>query len=382
MRVLHVVGRMNPGGVETWLLQVFQTADPRSVRFDVMVHDDREGAYDREIMSLGVRIFHNSHFKNPLRYYRRLRQIVGSPCRYDVIHSHVHHYSGMVLTLGAYLGTRIRVAHSHNDTTEQDANAAYPRRAYLRSMAWLVSRAATNGAACSAPAAKALFGQRWLDDSRWRLLYCGIDPARFNDQPDRQGVRAEFDLPVDSEILIHVGRFDPQKNHTFLADIFHSVSTIRPSAFLMLVGTGSLRPIIEARLKKLGVADRVRFCGQRSDVPRLLKAADVFVFPSLHEGLPLVCLEAQAAHLPVVMSDRITPEVIINPANVAAIALESPQEWAHAIEAAITNASDLAAGHSPIQGGPFDISRSTAALLEFYAESGRVHGVTPICSPT
>ena len=333
-------------------------------KFDVMVHDDREGAYDREITSLGVRIFHNSHFKNPLRYYRRLRQIVGSPCRYDVIHSHVHHYSGMVLTLRACFGTRIRVAHSHNDTTTQDANAGYARRAYLRSMAWLVNRAATNGAACSAPAAKALFGQRWLDDSRWRLLYYGIEPARFNEQPDRQGVRSEFDLPVGSEILIHVGRFDPQKNHTFLADIFHSVSTIRPSAFLMLVGTGSLRPMIEERLKTLGVADRVRFCGQRSDIPRLLKAADVFVFPSLHEGLPLACLEAQAAHLPIVMSDRITPEVIINPAHVAVMPLESPETWAQAIEAAISGVSRLPTGYLPIEGGPFDISRSTAALLD------------------
>ena len=202
-----------------------------------------------------------------------------------------------------------------------------------------------------------------------------------NNQTDKEfGRSLTFRLAL--MILIHVGRFDPQKNHTFLADIFHSVSTIRPSAFLMLVGTGSLRPMIEERLKSLGIADRVRFCGQRSDIPRLLKAADVFVFPSLHEGLPLACLEAQAAHLPIVMSDRITPEVIINPAHVAVMPLESPETWAQAIEAAISGVSRLPTGYLPIEGGPFDISRSTAALLDLYGESEHPLRLTASCSQT
>src|SRR5688572_7465710 len=119
LRVLHVLGQMNPGGVESWLLNVFRTVDPRSVRFDVMVHQAAEGTYDAELRELGIGIHHNTEFRSVPRYYRRFRDISGT-ARYDIVHSHVHHYSAIVLACAAALGIPARIAHSHNDTQAAD----------------------------------------------------------------------------------------------------------------------------------------------------------------------------------------------------------------------------------------------------------------------
>ena len=367
LRVLHVVGQMNPGGVEVWLLNVFRNADPDAVAFDVMVHNQAEGAYDREIRSLGIGIHCNPEFRNPYRYYRRLAEIVGRPNRYDVIHGHVHHYSGLVLALAAALGVPARIAHSHNDTSVQDRSGDVPRRAYLALMKALLRRSATLGLACSELAGASLFGATWQSDSRWRLLYYGIDPAMYRIPSDASGVRAEFDLPPDAELLIHVGRFDHQKNHAFLAKVFEQITVARPSAYLMLVGTGPLQAAVREWFGGRGLGHRVRFCGRRSDVPRLLTASNLFVFPSHHEGLPVACLEAQAAGLPLLLSDRISREVIAAPARATVLPLGDTAVWARAADAALATEPDRAAGVSAIAGSRFDITRSTSSLLETYA---------------
>ena len=367
LRVLHVVGRMNPGGVEVWLLNVFRNADLDAVAFDVMVHNQAEGAYDREIQSLGIGIHCNPEFRNPYRYYRRLAEIVGRPNRYDVIHSHVHHYSGLVLALAAALGVPARIAHSHNDTSAQDGSGGAPRRAYLALMKALLRRSATLGLACSELAGTSLFGGRWQSDSRWRLFYYGIDPAMYRIPSDAAGVRTEFDLPPDAELIIHVGRFDHQKNHVFLAEVFEQIALARPAAYLMLVGTGPLQTAVREWFGSRGLQHRVRFCGRRSDVPRLLTASNLFVFPSHHEGLPVACLEAQAAGLPLLLSDRITSEVIVAPARATVLPLGDAGAWARAADAALATEPNRGAAVSAFAGSPFDIARSTSSLLETYA---------------
>src|SRR5262249_44335060 len=148
------------------------------------------------------------------RYYGRFREIYRST-RYDVVHSHVHHYSAVVLACAAALRIPVRIAHSHNDTRATDRASGTARRAYLTTMRGLLHVSATKGVACSQVAASALFGERW-QQSGCELLYCGIDSARFGGVSERLQVRSEFQLAADAEILIHVGRFDHQKNHALL----------------------------------------------------------------------------------------------------------------------------------------------------------------------
>jgi glycosyltransferase involved in cell wall biosynthesis len=236
-------------------------------------------------------------------------------------------------------------------------------------MRWLLRQSATGGFACSHPAGQALFGGRWTCDPRWRRLYCGIDPARFSGVAEREGVRTELGVPADARLLIHVGRFERQKNHAFLVEVFRRLASTVPSAYLVLVGTGTLQPGIETRLREAGLLDRARFCGRRSDVPRLLKASDAFVFPSLHEGLPLACLEAQAAGLPVVMSDRITRELVVFPERVASVSLASAEAWVDLVERALQSGSDAVGGGAALAGSPFSIANSTASLVAAYRDA-------------
>jgi glycosyltransferase involved in cell wall biosynthesis len=365
LRVLHVLGGLNAGGVENWLLNVFRTADPRSVRFDVMVHHAAEGVYDAEVRTLGVGIHQNTEYRNPSRYYRTFRKIAAAT-RYDVVHSHVHHYSAVVLACAAALGIPVRIAHSHNDAQAADITPGARRRAYLSAMRALLRISATKGIACSRVAAAALFGERW-QRAGCELLYYGIDSAGFGCRGERLPVRTEFQIPADAEILIHVGRFDHQKNHVFLVEAFAALARRRPSVVLLLVGSGPLEDPVRRRARELGVSERIRFCGRRRDVARLLSAADAFVFPSHHEGLPVACLEAQAAGLPLVLSDRITSEVMVVPGRVRMLPLGSPETWATGIEMALRQGADREGGLNAVAGSPFEIRRSTESLLALYA---------------
>ncbi|HFB98044.1 MAG TPA: glycosyltransferase family 1 protein, partial [Bryobacterales bacterium] len=193
VKVLHVIGQMNAGGAETWLLHVLRRLDPERFETDLLVHSSEPGLYDEEVKRLGARLIPCPPPNRPLAYARRLRRILERYGPYDVIHSHLHHLSGLVLRVGRSCSVPVRIAHSHNDTRSVDAGSSWARRFYL----WLAKRwiraYATAGWAVSPEAAAALFGPTWREDRRWRVLPCGIDLAPFLASVSRNAVRAEFD---------------------------------------------------------------------------------------------------------------------------------------------------------------------------------------------
>ena len=369
IRVLHVVGAMNRGGVETWLLNVMRRLSRDHVAIDLMVHADERAAYDDEVVALGATIHRNPHTKKLGRYGLRLRHVLSRSRRYDVVHSHVHHYSGIVLAAAMLSRVRVRIAHSHNDTGVVDRNRSRWRRAYLQLTKQLIRRCATDGFACSDEAGRALFGERWTEDGRWHRRYYGIDTTLYARHFERDGVRAELALPVDAPVMIHVGRFDVQKNHSFLIDVLAAILRQRKNVFLVMVGSGPLEQWVVERAEVLGVQDHIRFCGSRADVPRLLGAADAFVFPSLHEGLPLTCLEAQAAGLPVMMTDTITREVIVAADRVSRLPLGDAEAWANATLESLTVPPRSRSAAPSLRGSSFDIAVSAQTLLESYRQA-------------
>jgi len=239
-------------------------------------------------------------------------------------------------------------------------------------MNWWIRRHATVGLAASGKAAAALFGPDWQADPRWRILHYGIDPAPFGEAVSSVEVRAELGIPANAFVIGHVGRFDEQKNHAFLVDIFAEVARQEPQARLLLVGGGALRPSIEEKAERLRMADRVVFAGVREDVPRLMRGAmDVFVFPSLYEGLPIAGIEAQAAGLPFVLSDVITEEMDVVTPLLRRVSLSQPaRAWAEAVRAArlggpqISHAEALLA----VESSSLNISTSVANLEALYDE--------------
>ena len=312
MRILHVVGSMNRGGVETWLMHVLRRVDPVDFHMDFLVHTSEHGAFDDEIRDAGSLVIPCLNPKYPPQYARNFRSVMCEHGPYDVLHSHVHHYSGFVLRLGRSAGVPTLVAHSHSDTREPEGHEIKPRRIYLALMKRMLYRHANCGLAASKKAAEDLFGPDWADDRRWRLLYCGIDLEPFKQAVDARQIRVELGIPENAFVVGHVGRFCEPKNHDFLIDIASEVAKAAADIRFLLVGDGPLRPAIERKVERLGLRDKVISTGVRADVPRLmLGAMDAFILPSLYEGLPLALIEAQAAGLPCVFSDVITEEVDI-----------------------------------------------------------------------
>lgn len=374
IRVLHVVGAMNRGGVETWLMHVLRHIDRARYKMDFLVHTTEPAAYDDEIRTLGSRVIPCPLDKrNPLSYAQRFTKILREEGPFDVVHSHVHHFSGFVLWLAKRAGVRGRVAHSHNDTRCVERNTGLPRRTYLAAQKRLVNLAATQKIGCSRDAAADLFGPDWERDPITKVIYCGIDLTPFSAPIDPSKVRAELGIPQDAFVMGHVGRFAPQKNHTFLLDIAAEVMKQKPNCYLLLVGTGLLESEIREKASRLGIANKVIFAGSRDDVPRLMRGAmDVFVFPSLHEGLPLVLIEAQAAGLPCVISSLVPEEAIISGPLVRSFSLTtSAPEWASNVDFPLPKPLLPATGISISSINPkFNISGSLQEISHFAWSTG------------
>lgn len=370
--ILHVVGGMNQGGVETWLMHVLRHIDRESYQMDFLVQSEVSCVYDEEIRSLGSRIISCLGHKRPWVFARNFARALRENGPYDVVHSHVHHYSGFVLYLAFQYGIPLRIAHSHSDTRAHETQKGLLRQIYLQVMKALIHRYATYGIAASAPAAVSLFGAGWQNDPRWKILYCGIDLTPFSTDTNRSRVRKELGIPADTPVIGHVGRFAEPKNHTFLLDVMDRVMQRNEKVHLLLVGDGPLRAKMEEKARSLGIAERVIFLGSRDDVPRLMKEGmDVFLFPSLYEGLGLVLVEAQAAGLPCVISDVIPREADLIPALVTRLNLEQSIEyWANAVVGQLsTKKKYQEEAFQTVLKSPFSIEKSVENLMVVYGQS-------------
>lgn len=351
-------------------MHVLRRMDRQRFHFDFMVHTDKPCAYDDEIRALGSNIIPCLYPSQPCRYGSNFFRIMKTHGPYDAIHSHVHHYSGFVLWLAKRAGIPVRISHSHNDTRNIDSNGTLLRKAYLRFMEQLIYKYATAGVACSEKAALALFGPEWKKNGRHQILYCGVDLQPFSETVVPTDVRRELGIPIDAYVVGHVGRFSEQKNHSFLVDIIKCVTDMNPNVRCLMIGNGPLRGNIQAKIRDLGLADHFVFAGLRPDVPRLmLGAMDVLLFPSLNEGLPLVLIEAQAAGLPVIVSDCVTREIEIVPGLFTWLSLsDPPPQWADAVCGALKKKCESIhnVAYSIIEQSPFNICASIQNLNQVY----------------
>lgn len=371
IRILQVVGAMNRAGAETWLMHILRNIDRDVFQMDFLVHTNESCAYYEEIRALGGRIIPCMKISQPWLYGRDFKGILRDYGPYDVVHSHVHHFSGYVLWLAKQADVPIRIAHSHLDSSSLESKAGLYRRLYLGITKALIAQNATVGLACSQDAARDLFGCDWKSDSRWQVLYCGIDLTVFENFVDEStAVRAELGIPIDTFVVGHIGRFEPQKNHKFILEILAELVNLEANVCLLLIGNGLLRSKIEKKVVQMGLIDKVVFADIRSDVPRLmLKAMDVLVLPSLYEGLPVVGLEAQAAGLPLVISDVVSAEMDKVEWLINRLKLSQPASvWAKTILTMRNLRSERAIAKSKniIENSQFNIRYSKDALTKIY----------------
>lgn len=372
IRILHVVGGMNRGGIETWLMHVLRHIDRDRFQMDFLVHTTEPCPYDAEVRALGSQIISCPRVSQPLLYRSDFKQILRENCSYDIVHSHVQHFNGYVLWLAEQAGVPIRIAHSHNDTSVVEAKASRLRKLYLNLTKWWISRHATLGLAASRPSAQSLFGSHWENDSRWRVLYCGVDLTPFRQAVDREVVRAQLGIPADAFVIGHVGRFEKQKNHEFILDIAALIGQKDAGIHWLLVGDGSLRTQSQEKVDRMDLSDRFIFAGLRPDVPCLmLSAMDLFLFPSLHEGLGLVLIEAQSAGLRCVLSDVVPGEAdVVKPLLQRLSLFQTASAWSEAILTTKKNQPGITQteAYQLVEKSSFNIHNSVKQLEAVYLE--------------
>jgi glycosyltransferase involved in cell wall biosynthesis len=368
IRVLHVVGGMIYGGIETWLMQILRHIDRQILQMDFLVH--KVGNYDEEIQDLGSKIFYFPYLSNPWLYARKFNQLMRENNHYDIIHSHIHYFNGFILRLAKQANITVRIAHSHTDTSCEDSQVRWYRRLYINLMKSWITNYATTGLANTHAAGKILFGDAWQTDPRCQIFNCGIDLTPFQTVVDPVNIRRELNLPLDAFVIGHVGRFVKVKNHRFLLEISAEVIKHKKNVYLLLVGEGLLLAEIKQYARELGLSDRVIFTGARSDVPRLmLGAMDIFVFPSFYEGLGHVRLEAQAAGLTTIISDPVPQEGDIIPSLVHRLSLsQSASFWAEKILDISQNTQPISQSQALrlVESSPFTLPNSAKNLINIY----------------
>jgi glycosyltransferase involved in cell wall biosynthesis len=373
VRVLHVVRQMNAGGIAVWLMNVLRRADRARYQIDVLVTNEAGSMFSAELEELGSRVILCSGYHRPWQFARNFAQVIRDYGPYDVVHSHIFNFSGFVLRLAARHGVPVRIAHSHTDTRLKEASRSLHQRlwraGYLGLTKRWIGRYATLRLGVSALAAEALFGRNWATDRRSRVLPLGLDFSAFRVRHDPAEVRRSLGLPIDALVIGHVGNYVWHKNHDFLIEIAAEALRRESRAWLLLIGHHLLGSPIEARVRALGIADRVVIAGPRDDVPRLMIAAlDVFLFPSHYEGFGLVLLEAQAAGVPCVFTDSLPTEVDVLPALAHRVSLAAPAaDWARTTLAAADHRplsrEDALAG---LLQSEFNIERSVQTLMQIY----------------
>lgn len=364
-RILHVVTRMDRGGIETSLMHLLRTVDRQRFQMDVMTLNAQPGAQDDDVRALGSRIIPCPEYRRPWRFARDGARVFQEFGPYDVVHTHTHYSGGIALRLAARQGVPIRIAHSRMDTRQLETSDPVHRRVYVRLMKDWIRRYATVRVAISPAAALALFG----DPDGVQIIPSGRDFRAYTEQEDRPAMCAELGLPPEALVVGHVGRFYPVKNHPFVLEVAAALFRLEPDARLLLVGDGPDLDAIQRLAQRNRLSDRVIFTGMRADVPRLLKGAmDAFLFPSHHEGLGMAVVEAQAAGLPCVIAGSLPEEIDVVPALIHRLPLSAPPElWAERIlqTAAAPRPSPEDALRA-VRASDFEIQRSVARILDVY----------------
>lgn len=325
LRILHVVVNMNRGGAETLIMNLYRNMDRTKVQFDFLTC--KAGTFDKEIIELGGKVHRIPYVTEAGHngFIRALRHFLKTNPAYKVIHSHMDKMSGFVLHAARDVNVPVRIAHSHN--TESEGGIA--SRMYKWYAGNQVKPNATHFYACSNAAAKWLFRK---EHKKAFILKNGIETDKFHYAPEiRNEVRSKLNLDKDTLVLGHVGRFSPQKNHQLLLNIFAGLNDKIPNSILLLAGDGPLKPKIKEQINALNLNEKVRFLGVRDDIHGLLQAFDLFIFPSLHEGLPVTLIEAQGAGLPCIISDTITKEVDMGVGLVQYLPLTDTAPWVEQI---------------------------------------------------
>lgn len=359
MKIVHIVGKLKKAGVEAVVFTYLRNMDLDGMSVDVLYDADSTVEPPCDLAEKGIRFIEIPPYQKVFSYMSAIKRL----CRenkYDIIHTHMNVLSVFSLFAAKCAGVPHRICHNHSTTSKYEKKKDLMKKV-LKPTAKIF---ATDYAACSELSARWMYGDRRVDSGLVTVFNNAIDLDRYI-YSEESAVQMKKELGVENCFLIgHVGRFMDQKNHTFLIDIFAHICKIKEDARLILIGDGENLEAIKDKIYTLGIEDKVIFKGIVSDVERYYCAMDVFLLPSLYEGLPVVALEAQATGLPCVISDSVTSECAVIPEVAFLPVNKECEKWA---EAVINSKTEDRYGCNRIfRDGKFNIVNSAYQMREYY----------------
>ncbi|MDE7323017.1 MAG: glycosyltransferase family 1 protein [Lachnospiraceae bacterium] len=371
IRVLNVLGTTNLGGAESRVMELYRALDRDRVQFDFMVHTDKEGQYSGEIRRLGGRIYSVPRFKgiNLLAYKRAWKKFFEEHGDFAAVHGHMTSTAAIYLPIAKKAGIPLTIAHARSAGVDRGIKGLMTR-VIRRPLKYRADYCFT----CSAEAAEAVYGRKWIEKGCVWTIPNAIDTERFGFNPAvRAEVRESLGI-ADKFVIGHIGRFGFMKNHQYLTAVFAELCKMRDDAVLVLIGKGELEESVRTQVNGLGLADKVLFLGSRLDVERYYQAFDYFVFPSTFEGLPGSVAEAQASGLRCLVSDKVTREVALTELVTYKSIAEPAVNWAAEIMRNARKALEREDMRAAIVEKNFDVRHQAAEMEAFYVSGGNPPG--------
>lgn len=307
IRVAHVMGKMISGGVESVVMNYYRNINKDKIQFDFIVDEDSTHIPREEIESMGGRIILVPPYQKITSYVKVLKDLFKEQ-EYRIVHSHLNALSIFPLYAAQKSNVPIRIAHSHSTSNKKE----WKKNVLKNILKPFAKINATHYFCCSELAGRWLFGSNTYNKGEVTLINNAIDTKSFiYDENIRKKIRNELKINDNNLVIGHIGRFVEQKNHDFLVDIFNEIHKYNNDSVLILVGEGPLQEKIKEKVNHLNLKESVKFLGVRNDVNELYQAMDLFIFPSLYEGLGMVLIEAQISGLPCLVSSEVPKDAKI-----------------------------------------------------------------------
>lgn len=331
-KVLHVIGSMNMGGAETLLMNMFRVTNRSKLSYDFLCFNpDKNYDYSDEIYELGGVIHKISGPNDLFKHIIDLYKFITYNEQYRIIHIHHMFYSGIFIFFVRMINSSIKfITHSHSTKDLKHSNLIF-RKIYLKVSRLLINKLATERIACGKDAGEFLYGKR----KKFRVVNNGLNIDKYlKIEPNSNSNKYHdcFNISNKTIVIGHVGSFRKVKNHQFMIDLAFKLKLKGVDFKLILVGNGDLEKEIKRLVHDKNISDKVLFLGKRSDIPNLMSFFDIFILPSLFEGLPLTPIEAQASKTMSFLSDKITNECDLGLGLTKFISLGDLDSWVEEIE--------------------------------------------------
>ncbi|MDD3368251.1 MAG: glycosyltransferase family 1 protein [Lachnospiraceae bacterium] len=361
IRVLHVLGRLDIGGAESRIMDLYRAIDRELVQFDFMIHTTDHCYFEDEINSLGGRIYHVPRFKvlNYFEYKKAWKEFFKEHREFQAVHGHMTSTGSIYQPIAKKAGVPITIAHARSAGTDPGLKGLLTKW-MRRSLSGKVDYCF----ACSTIAGEAVFGQKAVEENKIILFPNAIPTEMYLFDPHkREEMREKLGI-CDRYVIGHVGRFHYAKNHEFLLEVFTELKKRQEKAVLLLVGDGPLLGSVKEKAKELGIEEDVIYTGNQSNVNDYYQAMDYLVFPSRYEGLPGTIVEAQVSGLKCLVSDAVTREVAMTELVTYFSLEKSPKEWATMVmEQKDNERRDF---REEVQAAGYDVKEQARKITDFY----------------